>query len=82
MTWVRKYKALETALGYRFKSEPLLERALTHASVRGGGKGRRTDNERLEFWRPRARARHRRGSRRRIRPPAGRPARGYNRSVR
>jgi ribonuclease-3 len=49
MTRARKYKALETALGYRFKSEPLLERALTHASVRGGGKGRRTDNERLEF---------------------------------
>jgi ribonuclease-3 len=49
MTRARKYKALETALGYRFKSEPLLERALTHASVRGGGKARRSDNERLEF---------------------------------
>ena len=49
MRRARKYKALETALGYRFKSEPLLERALTHASVRGGGKGRRSDNERLEF---------------------------------
>jgi ribonuclease-3 len=44
----RKFKGLETALGYRFKSTPLLERALTHASVRGG-KTQRDDNERLEF---------------------------------
>jgi ribonuclease-3 len=48
MTRARKYKELETALGYRFKSQPLLERALTHASVRTG-KGPRSDNERLEF---------------------------------
>ena len=32
----RKFKALEKALGYRFRNEALLERALTHASVRGG----------------------------------------------
>jgi len=48
MTRARKYKALETALGYKFKSQPLLERALTHASVRTG-RGPRSDNERLEF---------------------------------
>lgn len=48
MTRARKYKLLETALGYRFKSQPLLERALTHASVRTA-KGPRSDNERLEF---------------------------------
>lgn len=45
---VRKFKELENKLGYRFKSEPLLERALTHASVRGG-RAARADNERLEF---------------------------------
>lgn len=44
----RKYKELETRIGYRFKNEPLLVQALTHASMRTG-KGPRTDNERLEF---------------------------------
>jgi ribonuclease-3 len=44
----RKFKDLETRLGYKFKSEPLIERALTHASVRSGKAGR-ADNERLEF---------------------------------
>ncbi len=44
----RKFKDLEAALGYKFKSEALIERALTHASVRSG-KNTRTDNERLEF---------------------------------
>ena len=44
----RKFKELETKLGHRFKDVSLLERALTHASVRGG-KIERNDNERLEF---------------------------------
>lgn len=44
----RKYKALEKKLGYRFKDEALLARALTHASLRGARKVRE-DNERLEF---------------------------------
>lgn len=44
----RKFKELETKLGHRFKDISLLERALTHASVRGG-KSERSDNERLEF---------------------------------
>ena len=44
----RKFKELETKLGHRFKDVSLLERALTHASVRGG-KTERNDNERLEF---------------------------------
>lgn len=44
----RKFKDLETKLGYKFKDPRLLERALTHASVRGG-KVARSDNERLEF---------------------------------
>jgi ribonuclease-3 len=44
----RKYKELEKRLGYRFKSEALLVRALTHASLRGSKKVRE-DNERLEF---------------------------------
>ena len=44
----RKFRVLETALGYKFKSEPLLEQALTHSSVRGSG-AKRQDNERLEF---------------------------------
>lgn len=44
----RKFKELETKLGYRFKNPDFLERALTHASVRGG-KVARFDNERLEF---------------------------------
>lgn len=48
MPRAKSYKALETALGFRFKKRPLLEQALTHASVRGG-KGPRLDNERLEF---------------------------------
>jgi ribonuclease-3 len=44
----RKFKELETKLGYKFKDPGFLERALTHASVRGG-KVARSDNERLEF---------------------------------
>lgn len=44
----RKYKELERRLGHKFKNQELLERALTHASVRGGGAAKR-DNERLEF---------------------------------
>jgi len=44
----RKYKDLEKSLGHRFKSRALLEVALTHASMRGG-KGKCSDNERLEF---------------------------------
>lgn len=44
----RKFKDLEGKLGHRFRSTPLLERALTHASVRGN-KTMRSDNERLEF---------------------------------
>ena len=45
---VRKYKDLEYNLSYKFKSDKLLECALTHSSVRGGKK-ERLDNERLEF---------------------------------
>ena len=48
MLRARKFKELETKLGHRFKNVALLERALTHASVRGG-KQERSDNERLEF---------------------------------
>lgn len=44
----RKFKDLETRLGYRFKDQSLLERALTHSSLRGSKKVR-DDNERLEF---------------------------------
>ena len=44
----RKYAELETALGYKFKDRKLLERALTHASVRSNA-ATRLDNERLEF---------------------------------
>lgn len=44
----RKFKVLETKLGHKFKDVALLERALTHASVRGA-KSDRLDNERLEF---------------------------------
>lgn len=44
----RKYKELETRLGYRFKDEALLERALTHSSLRGARQSS-VDNERLEF---------------------------------
>jgi len=32
----RKFKDLEKKLGHRFKDSSLIERALTHASVRGG----------------------------------------------
>jgi ribonuclease III len=45
---IRKFKDLETRLGYRFKNRSLLERALTHASVRIEGT-RRGNNERMEF---------------------------------
>ena len=48
MKRARKFKNLEKALGHRFKDQQLLEVALTHASVRGD-KGKRSDNERLEF---------------------------------
>lgn len=44
----RKFKQLERRLGHKFKNQELLERALTHASMRGGKKAKR-DNERLEF---------------------------------
>lgn len=44
----RNIKGLETALGYRFKSRMLLDRALTHASTRSD-QSRSEDNERLEF---------------------------------
>ena len=43
----RKFAELEKSLGYKFKSQDLLARALTHASTRTGSV--RTDNERLEF---------------------------------
>ena len=48
----RKASALDTALGYRFKDRALLERALTHSSVRANGRSTRAasaDNQRLEF---------------------------------
>lgn len=48
MARTRKYAELETALGYKFKDRKLLERALTHASVRSQSASR-LDNERLEF---------------------------------
>ena len=48
MARARKYAALETALGYQFKDRKLIERALTHASVRSVTANRH-DNERLEF---------------------------------
>lgn len=44
----RKYAQLEAALGTSFNDRKLLERALTHASVRSG-RGPHQDNERLEF---------------------------------
>jgi ribonuclease III len=44
----RKYADLEAALGYKFKDRKLIERALTHASVRSVS-AKRHDNERLEF---------------------------------
>ncbi len=43
----RKFAGLEKAIGYRFKDQELLVRALTHASTRGNGG--LYDNERLEF---------------------------------
>ena len=44
----RNLKGLEAALGYKFNSRAMLQRALTHASKRTKtGKGQ--DNERLEF---------------------------------
>lgn len=43
----RKYSELEKAIGYRFKDQELVTRALTHSSTRGSGS--RDDNERLEF---------------------------------
>ena len=48
MARARKYAELESALGHRFKDRKLLERALTHASVRSVSANRK-DNERLEF---------------------------------
>lgn len=49
----RKPHPLEAALDYRFKDRALLERALTHSSVRAGNRASRNavpaDNERLEF---------------------------------
>lgn len=44
----RKYKDLEKKLGYRFKKEATLVRALTHSSLKGSKKVHE-DNERLEF---------------------------------
>jgi len=44
----RKYKELERRLGHKFKNQDLIERALTHASMRGGRKVKQ-DNERFEF---------------------------------
>ncbi|MGE0629170.1 MAG: ribonuclease III [Hyphomicrobiaceae bacterium] len=47
----RKFVELEKALGYRFKDQDLLVRALTHASTRASARSgsARYDNERLEF---------------------------------
>ncbi len=48
----RKPRPLESQLGYRFKDRALLDRALTHSSVRASqrnGKIAEADNERLEF---------------------------------
>lgn len=44
----RNLKGLETALGYSFKKRGLLDRALTHASIRTE-RNPDDDNERLEF---------------------------------
>ena len=50
-----KLSALEEALGHKFHSVELLERALTHSSwanehaAKGAGDARELDNERLEF---------------------------------
>jgi len=44
----RKLTDLEKAIGYGFKDGALLNRALTHSSMRAGN-AKRADNERLEF---------------------------------
>lgn len=49
MARTRKFKALEAAVGYEFTDKALLERALTHASMRTGRRPQPPDNERLEF---------------------------------
>lgn len=43
------YRALEKALGYRFRDRSLLERALVHPSYRYETDGVDADNQRLEF---------------------------------
>ena len=43
------YAKLESVLGYTFKNVRLLETALTHGSYKFDDKGKRDDNERLEF---------------------------------
>ena len=48
MAGPRKLKDFETTLGYHFKSRTLLNRALTHASIRAS-KRTEADNERMEF---------------------------------
>lgn len=48
MPRVRKTKGLETALGYTFRQQGLLDRALTHSSARSD-RVATEDNERLEF---------------------------------
>lgn len=48
MPRTRKTKGLETALGYTFRQPALLDRALTHSSVRSD-RAAIEDNERLEF---------------------------------
>ncbi len=77
----RKYKELEKKLGYRFKNEALLGRALTHASLRGAKKVTRRQRTPRVRRRPRAGARDRRAAlgdlpdrdRRRTRPPSQSP---------
>lgn len=48
MSQPRKFKELETAIGYQFRDLKLIAEALTHSSVRAGRSGQ-VDNERLEF---------------------------------